>query len=238
MQVVGRHADRRDHCSGGGGAPVTTTTVPEVTSTTVTTTTVPEVPTTVPETTTTTIPETTTTTVPTMGSCPTIDPERLTDLLGSNTILRQGSRGRAVRQLELFLLTMGYTDITPDRAFDSQTRAAVKAFQDDRGLPVDGKVGSRTRGEIALIAAAAGHAGILDATDRLLTAGASGADVRDLQHLLALLGFDPGPTDGRFRTHDDGCARSAGATPARRRPLRRAAVRPSPARSGSVDQCP
>jgi len=192
------------NCSGGGGAPVTTTTTVPAT----TTTTIPETTTTVPETTTTVPETTTTTTVPTTGSCPTLDPERLADLLGSSTILRQGSRGKAVRQLELFLLTMGYTDITPDRAFDSQTSAAVKAFQDDRGLYVDGWVGSRTRGEIALIAAAAGHTGILDATDRLLTAGASGADVRDLQHLLALLGFDPGPTDGKFGTRTTTALRS------------------------------
>jgi len=166
-----------------GGSPTTTTTVAQTTTTT-----------TAPQTTTTT----TTLPVTTGDACTAIAPDNLPKLLSSNAILRIGSRGQAVRELELFLLAMGYSPMTPDRTFGSRTAGAVKAFQDDRGLTVDGMVGSRTRGEIALIATAAAHIGILDATNELLAAGARGSDVRDLQHLLASLGFDPGPKDGVY----------------------------------------
>ena len=192
----------------GGGAP-TTTTVPETTTTTVpdttsTTTSVPEASTT------TTIPGTTTTTTAAIASdsCGVLAPKFLADLLGSNAVLSRGSRGVEVRQLELFLLAMGYSPITPDLTFGSQTAGAVRAFQDDRGLPIDGTVGSRTRGEIAIVASAAGPAARLAATDRLLAGGATGRDVRDLQKVLAALGFDPGPSDGVYGARTTAAVRS------------------------------
>ncbi|OFW67132.1 MAG: hypothetical protein A2Z12_03630 [Actinobacteria bacterium RBG_16_68_21] len=184
----------------GGSPPATTTT-----TTTTTTTLAPGDTTTT--TTTTTTPETTTTTVA-PAECSVLAPEFLADLLNSGALLKKGARGESVRQLELFLLAMGYSPITPDLSFGAQTAGAVRAFQDDRGLPVDGVVGSRTRGEIALIAASAAPAQRLAATDRLLAAGATGAEVRDLQHVLAALGFDPGPTDGVYGSRTTSAVRS------------------------------
>jgi len=176
---------------------VTTTTTTTAPTTTIAQPPTPTVPTTVP--TTTTVPPTTTTTVPSVqAACAALETENLASLLGSSERLKRGSRGQAVRELELFLLAMGYAPITPDLAFGPQTAGAVRSFQDDRGLPVDGVIGSRTRGEIALIASASAHAGRIEATSRLLAAGATGGEVRDLQHLLAMLGFDPGPPDGVY----------------------------------------
>src|SRR3989304_4980492 len=106
---------------------------------------------------------TTTTTLPvtTGDACTAIAPDNLPKLLSSNAILRIGSRGQAVRELELFLLALGYSPMTPDRTFGSRTAGAGKAFQEAGGLTVDGMVGSRTPGEIALIAPAAADMGIL-----------------------------------------------------------------------------
>ncbi len=191
--------------------PTTTTTVPD----TATTTTVPDTTTTVPDTTTTTVPDTTTTVPPTttttttttvpattttttLPSCLALEQDHLATLLGANDLLREGSTGQAVRELERFLAAMGYGPAKPNQRFSSRTSAAVRAFQDDRGLLIDGIVGSRTRGEIALISSAAVHVGILETTARLLASGTRGTDVQSLQHLLAALGFDPGPADGIY----------------------------------------
>jgi peptidoglycan hydrolase-like protein with peptidoglycan-binding domain len=51
--------------------------------------------------------------------------------------------------------------------------------------------------------AAAEHGRILSANGQLLRRGVRGDQVRALQYLLDLLGFDPGPIDGSFGTRTD-----------------------------------
>ena len=62
--------------------------------------------------------------------------------------LRKGSRGTGVKWLQWHLLRLGY-DLGADGIdgdFGKMTDAAVRAFQTDRGLEVDGIVGVLTRG--------------------------------------------------------------------------------------------
>jgi len=148
------------------------------------------------------------TTTTTVLSCDVLYADHLATLLATNDLLQRGSTGDAVEELELFLLAMGYGTVTPNQRFGSQTSGAVRAFQDDRGLLIDGVVGSRTRGEIALISSAAAHVGILETTARLLASGARGTDVQSLQHLLGVLGFDPGPADGVYGTRTTAAVKS------------------------------
>ena len=64
--------------------------------------------------------------------------------------LRKGSKGNAVRELQTMLLKLGY-DLGPcgiDGDFGKATEAAVKAFQSDHRLEVDGVVGSATYGAL------------------------------------------------------------------------------------------
>ncbi|NJL10864.1 MAG: peptidoglycan-binding protein [Calothrix sp. SM1_7_51] len=61
--------------------------------------------------------------------------------------LRFGSSGDAVRVLQKLLLSNGYS-VRLDGNFAALTETAVKAFQDQRNLTVDGVVGSRTWREL------------------------------------------------------------------------------------------
>lgn len=63
---------------------------------------------------------------------------------GSN-LLKEGSRGDAVKDLQNQLNSLGYNCGTADGIFGSNTLAAVEAFQGDNGLDVDGIVGDKTR---------------------------------------------------------------------------------------------
>lgn len=64
----------------------------------------------------------------------------------SKPTLKKGSKGQAVKELQEKLISMGYScgSYGADGDFGSATLAAVKAFQKDRGLTVDGIVGTNT----------------------------------------------------------------------------------------------
>ena len=60
--------------------------------------------------------------------------------------LRRGEKGDAVRELQTMLVAQGY-DLPGsgiDGDYGPETRGAVLAFQDDRGLKMDGIVGPAT----------------------------------------------------------------------------------------------
>ena len=64
--------------------------------------------------------------------------------------LRKGSKGDAVTELQTMLLNLGY-DLGPcgvDGDFGKATEAAVKSFQSDHRLEVDGVVGQKTYAEL------------------------------------------------------------------------------------------
>lgn len=58
-------------------------------------------------------------------------------------LLRRGSSGDAVSDLQLALSAAGYA-LQADGRFDERTEAALRRFQRDRGLAVDGIAGPRT----------------------------------------------------------------------------------------------
>lgn len=71
----------------------------------------------------------------------------------STQVLRRGSQGEAVRNLQITLLRLGYmydpdqmdSDNVADGIFGSFTEQEVKRFQEDKGLDVDGVVGNKTK---------------------------------------------------------------------------------------------
>ena len=75
------------------------------------------------------------------------------ELYESETVkqtLRKGSKGDAVRELQTMLLKLGY-DLGPcgiDGDFGKSTDAAVRSFQSDHRLAVDGIVGKNTWAEL------------------------------------------------------------------------------------------
>ncbi len=113
------------------------------------------------------------------------------------TFLRLGSTGEAVRDLHHRLSNRGYA-IPDGFGFGESTDTAVRAFQAERGLRVDGIVGPQTFS--ALIEAD------FSLTDRLLYLHQPlmrGDDILDLQHRMNALGFAAGSEDGIFgpQTH-------------------------------------
>ena len=116
-------------------------------------------------------------------------------------VYRLGDRGRAVSEIRSRLALLGlpgaqetggrHTD--PD-AFDEPLDQAVRAFQQTRGLAIDGIVGPST---YRVLEEARWRLG-----DRLLTYVAgnvlAGDDVLALQQRLLDLGFQVGKIDGRF----------------------------------------
>lgn len=63
---------------------------------------------------------------------------------GKRPVLREGSRGAFVLDLQEQLIRLGYTLGKMDSHFGSRTLAAVVAFQNDNNLTADGIVGDRT----------------------------------------------------------------------------------------------
>jgi N-acetylmuramoyl-L-alanine amidase len=105
-------------------------------------------------------------------------------------LLRRGDDGAAVRDLQERLAAGGY-DTAVDGVFDERTEAAVRAFQEKRGIRVDGICGPETWGVLIESAFRAG--------DRLLYLRAPmlrGDDVAEVQRKLNALGFDAGREDG------------------------------------------
>ena len=87
--------------------------------------------------------------------------------------MKQGSRGSNVKQLQQNLIGMGYLEGAADGIYGSGTKAAVKEFQRDFGLSIDGNAGEATQSALR------------------------SAVVR-LQVELKARGYTPGSADGKF----------------------------------------
>jgi len=108
--------------------------------------------------------------------------------------LRLGERSEAVRDLQRRLAARGF-DVRRDEpgAFGAATDAALRRFQEERGLRVDGVCGRETWSALVEAGLALG--------DRMLYLRRPmlrGDDVRALQRRLNGLGFDAGREDGIF----------------------------------------
>lgn len=66
-----------------------------------------------------------------------------------SSLLRYGSRGDEVVELQKRLITLGYLDDAADGIFGSKTQAAVIKYQRANGLSADGIAGSITRAAVA-----------------------------------------------------------------------------------------
>ncbi len=113
--------------------------------------------------------------------------------------IRVGDEGDDVRDVQARLAGQGHRT-EPDDAgrFGPNTEAAVRTFQQARGLVVDGIVGAGTWTELV----DAGY-GLGDRTLYLHYPYLHGDDVGELQRRLDALGFDPGRHDGIFGDHTE-----------------------------------
>ncbi len=112
-------------------------------------------------------------------------------------VFRRGDQGGAVVEIRSVLRTLNLLpppDATGEDDFDAPTELAVRAFQQARGLTVDGRVGDETW--LALDAARwrLGARTLYQAVLEPLI----GDDVRQLQERLLEMGYDVGRPDGIY----------------------------------------
>ena len=103
-------------------------------------------------------------------------------------LLKKGATGEAVKQLQQALRDLGYKPGPADGQFGSKTEAAVKDFQGDHDITVDGIVGDITWLNIDEA----------DTSNPTIKKGSNGNPVRRAQKRLTLGGYDTGGVDGIF----------------------------------------
>lgn len=103
---------------------------------------------------------------------------------GSYTLLRYGSRGSEVTNLQKVLSDKGYLSVNPTGYYGTLTQDAVIRFQSDSGLAVDGIAGNNT--QTALYESGSGTSSGINPTVRY---GSSGWAVTDLQQKLEKFGY-------------------------------------------------
>ncbi|MFZ9284288.1 MAG: peptidoglycan-binding protein [Candidatus Nanopelagicales bacterium] len=104
-----------------------------------------------------------------------------------------GDRGPAITEIRDHLIRLGLLSESSDQ-FDDQMFVAVKNFQQQRGLSVDGIVGPETWRRLDEAVWALGDRVLSYQVGNLI----HGDDVAQLQQRLTQLGFSPGNVDGIF----------------------------------------
>ena len=123
------------------------------------------------------------------------------------TSLKLGSQGQEVRNVQKKLKELGFYKGTVDGDFGEATEKAVKAFQKQYGLTVDGKVGSATMAKLATAKATAKPSATATpkptatpaySTNTYLRNGNSGKQVKQMQERLIALGYLLGKANSNF----------------------------------------
>lgn len=120
-----------------------------------------------------------------------------------NKLIREGERSHEVTDVQSRLRALGYKIEDEAGIFGPSTTAAVRAFQQNRGILVDGIVGPHTWSEIV---EASWYLGDRDLY--LKNPPMRGDDVTALQARLNALGFDAGKEDGIFGVATDRAVRA------------------------------
>jgi peptidoglycan hydrolase-like protein with peptidoglycan-binding domain len=112
-------------------------------------------------------------------------------------VLRKGSTEPEVRDLQEALKALGHDPGPIDGVFGSRTEDAVRAFQQAKGIAVDGIVGRVTWINIDEA----------DQSEPVLRVGSTGLPVRRLQSRMSAVGFEMGGVDGVFGARTDTAVR-------------------------------
>ena len=112
--------------------------------------------------------------------------------------IRRGARGAAVAEIRSILVVLELLVDPPltqaDPEFDAETERAVRAFQQSRGLTVDGEVGDETWRALDAARWRLGQRALFHTVaDPYI-----GDDVRQLQERLLEMGYNPGRADGIY----------------------------------------
>lgn len=127
-----------------------------------------------------------------------------TPAVGTYTLLKKGSRGNSVMQLQQRLISLHYLTGTADGIYGTGTESAVKAFQKANGLTADGIAGSATQKKLYSSSAKAAATAKPTATPKpdpaseVLRLGSTGDNVKKMQKRLVELGYLTSGVDGEF----------------------------------------
>lgn len=113
-------------------------------------------------------------------------------------VLRPGDSGSNVLALQQALNKAGYGTLVLDGKYGTATTNAVRRFQLDHYLVVDGKAGPLT---LAALNFTGSTGGTTTTSGTVLKRGSTGTAVVELQNLLARYGYPVGTADGKFGTN-------------------------------------
>lgn len=107
-----------------------------------------------------------------------------------DTVLKVGSKGAKVEDLQRKLQALGYNVGTLDGQFGQTTKDAVVSFQKTYGLTADGQAGTKTQQAV--------NSAYNDYSNHLYAKGRMGEPVKQIQSDLKTLGYLSGNADGAF----------------------------------------
>lgn len=113
-------------------------------------------------------------------------------------VLKQGSTGNKVSEMQRKLKNWGYYDGSVDGIFGSGTREAVKYFQRTNGLTADGVVGSATAAALGMTLSGTSSSGWGATSSGVLKRSSTGDKVKEMQRKLKSWGYYDGSADGIF----------------------------------------
>lgn len=111
----------------------------------------------------------------------------------ASNLIRKGDKGAKVKALQKRLIALGYAlpKYGADGSFGAETDAAVRKFQRDHGLAVDGIVGPNTQKALDHAKAPAKPKASASLPTGILRQGAKGPSVKAVQKALASVYFYP-----------------------------------------------
>lgn len=95
----------------------------------------------------------------------------------AEVLSKMGSRGEEVRRIQQKLTSLGYFSSAIDGIYGTRTQSAVRSFQRDRGLAVDGIAGPKTLAALGLSSSSSGG-GQYSSNDLYLLAKVIAAEAR------------------------------------------------------------
>ncbi|WP_444685231.1 C40 family peptidase [Alkalicoccus luteus] len=125
--------------------------------------------------------------------------------MNASQVLRPGSSGSAVEQLQINLGKIGfYKQSHTTGSYGNSTRDAVRDFQRARNLSVDGIAGPQTLGqlnrEVNASSGSSSGSSSSGSSSTILRSGSSGEQVRNLQNRLKELNYFSGSVNGSYNS--------------------------------------